>query len=203
MTASENRSSQDSGVEEQILLRVPPEVAKNIRKMMKNNNLDGVEFYFTEERRGKFVIGGQEYNMTLCDLPCVVETHKTLDSRSYYKSGDIGQILLVEDPKAPPPKKPLYDENFRLLDAGVTPSTRNIRQRKFRKRPNIPRSEIQEAEEEILRIVKNQPSVQKEQIELVKDEAALKRFIHAAKSGGKKSRNRKQGDDTQGPDIEK
>lgn len=32
--------------------------------------------------------------MTLCDLPCVVESHKTLDNRSYYKSGDIGQVPL-------------------------------------------------------------------------------------------------------------
>lgn len=70
----------------------------------------------------------------------------------------------MEDPNAPPPKKPLYDENFRLLDAGVTPPTRNIRHRKFRKRPNIPRSEIQEAEAEILRILKHEAFIQTEGI---------------------------------------
>jgi hypothetical protein len=71
-------------------------------------------------------------------------------------------MLLVEDPSTPPPKKPLYDENFRLLDAGVTPPTRNIRRRKFRERPRIPRSEVMEAEEELLRIMKNEAFVQKD-----------------------------------------
>lgn len=73
-------------------------------------------------------------------------------------------MLLVEDPNAPPPKKPLYDEHFRLLDAGVTPPTRNIRKRKFRKRPDISREEIQEAEAEILRILKNDAFIQTEGI---------------------------------------
>lgn len=53
-------------------------------ELIMNHNID--------PRNGKFVVEGQEYKLTLLDLPCVVETHKTLDMRSYYKSGDIGQV---------------------------------------------------------------------------------------------------------------
>lgn len=45
-------------------------------------------------RVGTFTVkqGGQEvrYKVTQCDLPCVVETHKTEDNKLYYKIGDIG-----------------------------------------------------------------------------------------------------------------
>lgn len=34
----------------------------------------------------------EKFKATLCDLPTVVETQKTLDRSTYYKSGDIGQV---------------------------------------------------------------------------------------------------------------
>lgn len=37
----------DVGLEEQFILRVPPEVAKQIHHMMKDNDLDDLEFSFT------------------------------------------------------------------------------------------------------------------------------------------------------------
>lgn len=37
----------DVGLEEQFVLRVPPEVAKQIHHMMKDNDLDDIEFSFT------------------------------------------------------------------------------------------------------------------------------------------------------------
>lgn len=42
-----------------------------------------------------------------------------------------------EEEGTPPPKK-IYDHQYRLVDMGVTPATKNIRQRKFRKRPEVP-----------------------------------------------------------------
>ena len=33
----------------------------------------------------------------MVDLPCIIETHKTFDNSSFYKSGDISQILIVKD----------------------------------------------------------------------------------------------------------
>lgn len=38
---------------------------------------------------------GKTYPARLVDLPCVVETQKTLDRRTFFKSGDVGQMLIV------------------------------------------------------------------------------------------------------------
>lgn len=35
------------------------------------------------------------YRVVQANAPCVIEVHKTLDNKSFYKSGDIGQVLLV------------------------------------------------------------------------------------------------------------
>ena len=42
-----------------------------------------------------FRIDGKSYPAKLVDLPCNVETLKTLDSTVYYKSADVGQMLVV------------------------------------------------------------------------------------------------------------
>lgn len=38
---------------------------------------------------------GKTYPARLVDLPCVVETQKTLDRSTFFKSGDVGQMLVV------------------------------------------------------------------------------------------------------------
>ncbi|CAM9661489.1 unnamed protein product, partial [Phaeothamnion confervicola] len=43
---------------------------------------------------------GKSYPARLLNLPCPVETHKTLDTATYFKSGDVGQMLIVYETKA-------------------------------------------------------------------------------------------------------
>ncbi len=70
-----------------------------------------------------------------------METHKTEDNITFYKSGDIGQILLVEENIVhdqqesvhKPNPNPKYDDNYKIID-GLTPPTQNNRKRKFRER---------------------------------------------------------------------
>lgn len=38
---------------------------------------------------------GKKYPARLVDMPCVLETQKTLDKSTFFKSGDIGQMLIV------------------------------------------------------------------------------------------------------------
>lgn len=38
------------------------------------------------------IVDGKRYTVTLVDLPCVIDTHKTLDRRTFYKSADIHQV---------------------------------------------------------------------------------------------------------------
>lgn len=38
---------------------------------------------------------GKKYPARLVDMPCVLETQKTLDRSTFFKSGDVGQMLIV------------------------------------------------------------------------------------------------------------
>jgi TATA-binding protein-associated factor Taf7 len=42
-----------------------------------------------------FTLDGKEFPARLVNLPCNLETMKTLDNTSYFKSGDVGQMLVV------------------------------------------------------------------------------------------------------------
>jgi hypothetical protein len=97
-------------LEEQYLLRFQnEELGQRIRQMVKSSELEGsISIHFpgmswincvcfsrpAGSRLGTFTVrqGGHEtrYKLTQCDLPCVVETHKTEDNKLFYKSGDIG-----------------------------------------------------------------------------------------------------------------
>lgn len=45
--------------------------------------------------RFAFTMDGKKYPARLVDMPCVLESQKTLDKNTFFKSGDIGQMLIV------------------------------------------------------------------------------------------------------------
>ncbi|CAN0495051.1 unnamed protein product, partial [Hapterophycus canaliculatus] len=45
--------------------------------------------------RFAFTMDGKKYPARLVDMPCVLETQKTLDKKTFFKSGDVGQMLIV------------------------------------------------------------------------------------------------------------
>jgi len=136
-------------LEEQMILRLPPQVAEQVRKMLRTKQLtEEIEFEFEEDQRNaKFRVGRKKYDAYVVDLPCVVESHKTLDKTSYYKSADIGQMLVVQDPKDPQPPPPDFNS-----PNGVTTATRDIQRRKWRKPPDPAR--LKEIENEVNRLLK-------------------------------------------------
>lgn len=50
---------------------------------------------YTFVDRFTFTMDGKTFPARLVDLPCVVETQKTLDRSTFFKSGDVGQMLIV------------------------------------------------------------------------------------------------------------
>lgn len=108
------------------------------------------------------------YAATLVDLPCIIEGLKSWDKRSFYKSADICQMLLVlgviQDEKEaltyPLPKEvAVLDERTYQYPHGLTPPLKYVRKRRFRSR--VSTRTIEQAEKELRDI-------------LAKDEAALK-----------------------------
>jgi TATA-binding protein-associated factor Taf7 len=48
---------------------------------------------FSDSRRALFHIGNNLYSAKLVDLPCIIESQKTLDGKQMFKVADICQVL--------------------------------------------------------------------------------------------------------------
>lgn len=107
-------------------------------------------FWLTDpdHKHGKFYEGGQEYKLRLVNLPTIIESHKTTDKKAFFKSGDIHQMMLVEDPVdgfQDADVDPVQRRRWRVevdpkkweIDSGITPPTHKIKQRKWRKAPEF------------------------------------------------------------------
>jgi transcription initiation factor TFIID subunit 7 len=101
---------EDLVFEEQFILRLPQgEDCEKIRKIVSSREVsDDVWFKFKgvstasraagsscvilDSRRGIFHIGNSTYSSRLVDLPCVIESQKTLDNKQMFKVADICQV---------------------------------------------------------------------------------------------------------------
>ena len=97
----------------------------------------------------------------LLDLPTIVESHKTIDNKFFYKTADICQLLICkegeafsdEEEVASPVKKKKLDpykvDKKYLYPHGVAPPLKNCRKRRFRKTLKKKYVEAPEIEKEV------------------------------------------------------
>ncbi|OQR97038.1 hypothetical protein THRCLA_07104, partial [Thraustotheca clavata] len=151
---------------EQYLLRVPRKIGNELRKKIQEKDINGVDLVaggmsirvyesnddVADNKYFKFHIDGQEYPVTLNQLPCIMETHKTYDDNLFYKSGEIGQIFMVHENFE---KKKGY-EDVTELPSGLTPPTTNIVKRKYaktKKYPDFPKADVARVEDGLIKII--------------------------------------------------
>ena len=81
---------------QQLLLRLPNKLAEQIRKGDGNFSKFEVKPDDSEINENFFIFqvgdGDETYPAMLSNLPCNIETHKTFDMSTFYKSCDIGQV---------------------------------------------------------------------------------------------------------------
>ena len=53
------------------------------------------ERYHADSRRAVFHIGNNTYSSKLVDLPCIIESQKTLDNKQMFKVADICQVCSI------------------------------------------------------------------------------------------------------------
>lgn len=130
--------------ETQFVLRLPDKLAKELRALMNKQNADPSLdakakaqpcFKIKPHDKDKLIfrMGGNDYAAALLALPCVVETHKTVNKETFYKSGDVGQMLKVDETPVPSSAQ----SHLRLdwsnictpLESGLSAPTHKIRQR--------------------------------------------------------------------------
>jgi transcription initiation factor TFIID subunit 7 len=129
-------------LEQQFILRLPPGPAMALRHDVQSGIMNLKEKLSIElasdARYGKVTYGGQIFNAKLVDLPCIIESLKTTDRKTFFKTADICQMLvcLEDDYESPDEqndrKKKDKDKRYQWTH-GICPPLKNVRKRRFRK----------------------------------------------------------------------
>lgn len=153
-------------LESQFVLRLPIEPAKVLKEALRNceNLKDRFNIKIEENMRhaevrlDHWLLPGK-----IVDLPTIIESLKTIDSKSFYKTADICQMLLCKeeddqksDDESPQKKKkdPYKVDKKYLWPHGVTPPAKNVRRRRFRKTLKKKYVEAPEIEKEVKRLLR-------------------------------------------------
>jgi transcription initiation factor TFIID subunit 7 len=158
----------DPVIEEQFILRMMPgEHCEYLRRCIQERKIGlpksqggadvAMKWVDDEGRRCMITVQGQNYAGVLVDLPTITEGMKTWDKKSFVKSADICQMLLVftkvrdeqEAKTAPLPKA--VEHGYRWPH-GLTPPMHDCIHRRFRKR--LSKLEIQNKEAEVDRLLR-------------------------------------------------
>jgi transcription initiation factor TFIID subunit 7 len=157
----------DPAIEEQLILRMlPGEHCDYVRTCMETGKMGmprnqggadvQIRFFDEESRRAVVTVKGQPFAAVMVDLPTITEAMKTWDRKSFMKSADICQMLLVfqkvknddEAKKAPLPE--MIGSHFKWPH-GLTPPMHDAVNRRFAK--TIIRKEIEDKEAEVERLL--------------------------------------------------
>lgn len=162
-------------LENQFILRVPQAYASALRHAIQNGSLkDRLSIEFQADYRHATVrFDGAALSSKLVDLPCVIESHKTVDSKSFYKTADICQMLVCseddstrEDEEISPKKEA---KKF-VWNHGITGPLKNVRKRRFRKTAKKKLVESPEIEKEVKRLLRTDLSASNVTFEVLQDE---------------------------------
>jgi len=163
-------------LENQFVLRLPAEPSLALREAIKSgaSNLKERLFIQLEPdkssntqylRRGHVQFDGWNFTSRLVDLPTIMESHKTIDNKTFYKTADICQLLICkegedfddeEDTNSPVKKKkdPNKVDKKYLYPHGIGPPLKNCRKRRFRKTLRKKYVEAPEIEKEVKRLLR-------------------------------------------------
>ncbi|XP_049775665.1 transcription initiation factor TFIID subunit 7 [Schistocerca cancellata] len=155
-------------LESQFILRLPPEPAKVLREAIRSGVVhlkDRLSIKLENDMRyGEVRVDHWLMPAKIMDLPSIVESLKTIDNKSFYKTADICQILICkeEDDQTPEEEGPVktkkkdpnkVDKKF-LWPHGITPPLKNVRKRRFRKTLKKKYVEAPEIEKEVKRLLR-------------------------------------------------
>lgn len=100
-----------------------------------------------DQYEGRLVFEGNEYALTVLNLPSVSEIYKTYDDINLVKSGDIGQVLVVGEIAQ-------NEATTGEITDGITPPMRNARDRIFRKPIAVSPESVMKVEEQLLQVLR-------------------------------------------------
>ncbi|NWX91824.1 TAF7 factor, partial [Nothoprocta pentlandii] len=154
--------------------RVPPpqEYAATVRRAVQSGSVNlkdrlTIELH-ADGRHGIVRVDRVPLAAKLVDLPCIIESLKTIDKKTFYKTADICQMLVCTvdgdlyppleeqtvstDPKANKKKDKDREKKF-IWNHGITLPLKNVRKRRFRKTAKKKYIESPDVEKEVKRLL--------------------------------------------------
>eukprot|EP00123_Amoebidium_parasiticum_P016412 comp23417_c0_seq1/m.38928 comp23417_c0_seq1/g.38928 ORF comp23417_c0_seq1/g.38928 comp23417_c0_seq1/m.38928 type:complete len:371 (-) comp23417_c0_seq1:483-1595(-) len=154
---SSGLSSREYEMEEQFILRLPEEQAQKLRELLRRHALkDLLKFKWQEDMRHCTVqFGDSVLQGRLVDLPCIIESQKTLDNMNFYKSADVSQMLVCTEgaEEITQAKKDTKSKTEYAWPHGLTAPLRNVRKRRFRKTAQKKFMASQDVENEVKNLI--------------------------------------------------
>lgn len=197
-------------LESQFILRLPVESAKVLREALRSGTLlkDRLTIKMEPELRyGEVRLDHWLLHAKVVDLPTIVESLKTIDNKSFYKTADICQMLICKeeddhtttDEESPLKQKKKdsnkVDKKF-LWPHGITPPTKNVRRRRFRKTLKKKYVEAPEIEKEVKRLLRVDNDAVNVKWEVICEDEDQSKPSKVSSSGTVKSRRDNIGSNT-------
>lgn len=174
--SEDSDAEEDPAIQQAFILRMQPgEDCEYLREAIANGKIGlppnegpaevSMRFLDSNFRRATVTIRGRMYAAALVDLPCIVETMKSWEKKSWWKVADLNQMLLVlgrcssdEEAKNFPLPREVDKSNMHYAH-GLTPPMHWVRKRRFRKRLSY--KTIANVEEEVERLLKDDEECKK------------------------------------------
>ncbi|XP_011872876.1 PREDICTED: transcription initiation factor TFIID subunit 7 [Vollenhovia emeryi] len=167
-SSDKSRSEPLVELESQFIMRLPLEPAKVLREALRSSLplKDRLTIKLENDLRyGEVRIDHWLLHAKVVDLPTIVESLKTIDNKSFYKTADMCQMLICkeeddhtatdeESPVKQKKKDPNKVDKKFLWPHGITPPTKNVRRRRFRKTLKKKYVEAPEIEKEVKRLLR-------------------------------------------------
>ncbi|KAF0991719.1 hypothetical protein HZS_2634 [Henneguya salminicola] len=121
--------------------------------------------------------GDVKFYGKVVDLPCIIESNKSIDCKSIYKTGDISQMLIC----SLEPFSESRDTNLAVIPGGwtakkflwphgLTPPLKNVRTRRFRKIQKKKVTDYSDVEKELRRLIQADISAESVELEEIREE---------------------------------
>uniref|UniRef100_A0A4W4H3M3 TAFII55 protein conserved region domain-containing protein n=1 Tax=Electrophorus electricus TaxID=8005 RepID=A0A4W4H3M3_ELEEL len=168
---SKNKEDAPHELESQFVLRLPQEYASTVRRIAQSGSMNlkdrlTIELH-ADGRHGIVRVDRVPLACKLVDLPCILESLKTVDKKTFYKTADICQMLVcsLDGDLYPPLEEPTgtadsknkkkdkdKDKKF-IWNHGITCPLKNTRKRRFRKTAKKKYIESPDVEKEVKRLL--------------------------------------------------
>ncbi|XP_023935320.1 transcription initiation factor TFIID subunit 7 [Bicyclus anynana] len=170
-------------LESQFIMKMPAEPAKALKELIRSgeNFKNRLTIQMDNDmRHGEVRFDHWLLHAKTVDLPTIVESWKTIDRKSLYKTADICQMLICKEEIDPQPEEETPVKNKKkdphkvdkkyLWPHGITPPTKNVRKRRFRKTLRKKCSEAPEIEKEVKRLLRADNEAVSVTWEVIKEE---------------------------------